>query len=112
MKFDTITINGTDYRVEFNWNCMVAFLEENDLALTAIDDLSKLKPSQVTSFCFEAVKEGARLQEIELPFTLKDFGAAIGVKTVTDLLVVYRRQITANNSVGTTKKKNWLSRRK
>ena len=112
MKFDTININNKSYRVEFNWNSTVAFLEENNLKLTALDDLADLKPSQITGFIYEAVKEGARMQKKEFPFSVHDFGAAIGVKTVGDLLLVYKRQIADDNAKVDTKKKTLFNRKK
>lgn len=112
MKHDTIEINGTPYRIEFNWNAIVAFLEEEDLQLSAIDDLTALKPSQITNFIFQAVKEGARMENADFPFDVKQFGAAIGIADVGKLLVVFQRQAAGNNTVEKTKKKTWFNPRK
>ena len=49
MKHDTIQINNQVYRVEFNWNATVDFLETENLALTDVDSLNSLKPSQITT---------------------------------------------------------------
>ena len=112
MKHDTIEINGTPYRVEFNWNAISNFLEEEDLALNSIDDLTTLKPSQITRFIFEAVKEGSRMQGVDFNFDVKEFGAAIGIAEVGKLLVVFQRQSTAGNKAEKTKKKTWFNPKK
>ena len=112
MKHDTIEINSTQYRIEFNWNAIVSFLEEEDLQLSDIDDLKALKPSQITNFIFQAVKEGARMQGVEFPFDVKQFGASIGIADVGKLLVVFQRQSTGNNTMQETKKKTWFSPKK
>ena len=53
MKHDVVEINGKPWRVEFNWNTIAAFLEANNLELSAVDELQKMKPSQITSLIHE-----------------------------------------------------------
>ena len=105
MKYDTITINETDYRVEFNWNAITDFLESQNLGLADADDLRQLKPSQITALVHSAVKEGARLEQKEFPYTVRDFGAAIGAAEITALLQIYKAQTETATGVQTKKKK-------
>ncbi|MDH5524531.1 MAG: hypothetical protein OEY01_11145 [Desulfobulbaceae bacterium] len=101
MKHDTIDINGATYRVEFNWNATVDFLETEGLNLTDADSLDNLKPSQITSLIYAGVKEGARMEAKDFPFTVKDFGAALGFAEVAALLEIFK----AHTAVKTTAKK-------
>lgn len=97
MKKDTVEINGTDYRIEFNWNAVSNFLEDEGIEVEDLDKMGKLKPSQITKLIFHGIKEGARLQGKELPFTPLDLGAALNVQSIADILTIYRRQITPAN---------------
>jgi len=105
MQHDTITINDTDYRVEFNWNATVDFLEAEKISLTDADKLDNLRPSQITAMIYYGVKEGARLQEKEFPFTVKEFGAALGFADVAALLEIFRAQTSLKTAEVKKKKK-------
>lgn len=108
MKNDTITINNTDYRIEFNWNATCDFMERENIQLKDIDDLNNLTFKQVTSLIYSGVKEGARLEGKPFEFSLLDFGAALNNKTVADLLLVYKRQSQSETMQTTAPKKKWL----
>jgi len=92
MKHDHIEINGTKYRVEFNWNAITDFLESENMALTDADDLRQLKPSQVTGLIYAGVVEGCRLENTPFQFSKLDFGAMISPPVVGQLLLIYQRQ--------------------
>jgi len=83
--------------VEFNWNAITDFLETEELGLADIDDLRTLKPSKITALIYAAVKEGARMQKKDFPFSVKDFGAVIGVAEVTAMFQIFRAQTAVNN---------------
>lgn len=105
MKNDYIQINDTDFRIEFNWNALSDFLENQNIELSDVDKIENLKPHQVTALIYFAVKEGARMEQKDFPFDMRDFGAKLNQTDLADLLVVYRRQSQVKSKVSNTKKK-------
>lgn len=112
MKNDYIEINGEKFRIEFNWNAISLFIEGNNLTLSSIDELNNLKPSQITSLIFNAVKEGARLENKTFDFNEKDVGASLSLKNISDILIVFNRQVQATNANVPVKKKKLFSLKK
>lgn len=112
MKNDVVEINRKPWRIEFNWNTIAAFLEANNLELAAVDELQQLKPSQITDLIFEGLKEGARIEGKEFPYSAKDVGAAISVNDIAALLTIFQKHVTAKNTGDDAKKKKFLSRKK
>lgn len=117
MKNDYIEIDGKKYRVEFTWEAIVNFLEDENLALSDVDDLKNLKPRQVTSLIFAGVVEGCQLDNVEFPFSKKEFSSMIRPYHIGDLITIYTRQTLKENSktasipepVEGTKKKKFLN---
>ena len=107
MKHDTITINKEAYRVEFNWNAITDSLESENLGLADIDDLRTIKPSKLTALMHAGIKEGARLEGKEFPYSVKDFGAAVGPAEITGLLQIFQAQTATENTA--KKKRNRFS---
>lgn len=105
MKHDSIEINGEEYRIEFNWNTVCNFIESQNKTLADLDKLNEMTPRQITAFIFEAIIEGCRLQNVTFPFTIEDFGAAIGFNEVAEILKIYTRQTSVPASVVKAKKK-------
>ena len=105
MKHDTISINQTDYRVEFNWNAICDFLESENLKLTDVDALDNLKPTQITALIYAGIKEGARMENQDFPFSIKDIGAALTITDIAALLEIFKAHTTVNST--DTKKKRW-----
>jgi len=103
MKHDAIEINGITYRIEFNWNTISEFIESTGLSLADLDKMGTMTPRQITSLIYCAIKEGCRMDGIEFPFTMADFGAAIGVNEISEILKIYTRQTSV--SVATVKPK-------
>jgi hypothetical protein len=112
MRNDYIEINGKKFRIEFNWNAISSFIEDNNLSLSSIDELDNLKPSQITSLIFNAIKEGARIENIPFNFNEKDVGASLSLKNISDILVVFNRQVQATNANQPVKKKKLFSLKK
>lgn len=112
MKHDVVEINGQPWRVEFNWNTIAAFLEANNLELSAVDELQKLKPSQITVLIHEALKEGARMESKEFPYSVKDIGSNLSVTDIAALLTVFQKHVSAKNAnTDGAKKKKFFSRK-
>ena len=105
MKHDIITINDTDYRIEFNWNALADFLETENIQLKEIDKLENLSPKQVTSLCYCGVKEGARMENKPFDFNIEDFGANLTPTDIAGLIIIYRRQTEVETKVTDVKKK-------
>ena len=105
MKYDSIEINGTDYRIEFNWNTVCNFIENENKTLADLDRLNEMTPRQITSFIYEAIKEGCRMENVSFPFTLQDFGAMIRIQEIAEILKIYTKQTSVPVSVIKTKKK-------
>lgn len=106
MKNDYIQINkNEEYRIEFNWNALSDFLEHEGIELSDIDKVDNLKPAQITSLIYFAVKEGARMEGKEFTYDMKQFGASLTPNDMADLLVIYRRQSEVKSKVSVSKKK-------
>jgi hypothetical protein len=105
MKYDSIEINGKDYRIEFNWNTIVNFIDADNLTLADLDRLGTMSPRQITNLIWCALKEGCRLEKVEFPFSVEDLGAVLGVETITEILKIYTRQTSTSVVVVKTKKK-------
>lgn len=116
MKNDYIEISGKKYRVEFNWNAITDFLELEGLSLSDVDNLKDLKPRQVTGLIFSGVVEGCYLDNIEFPYTKREFGTMINPTHVGELMLIYSRQTSASlkkepvKEAGASQKKSLMSR--
>lgn len=103
MRSDFITINGQQYRVECNWNCVVAFLESTGRdSMGALAGFGKLKPSDLAGLMACAINEGERLEGHEVHFTAMEIGGVCGTTTMTEFLAIYAKQV---NPEGADKKK-------
>lgn len=92
---DRIEINGTSYRVEVNWNALVAFLEASGRDdVRALVDLTSLKPSDLAGLLAAAVNEGERLDGHESHLTGEDVGAMAGLETMAKFIEIFGRQTT------------------
>lgn len=110
MKFDTIEINGQNYRVEFNWNAIVDFLESENLKLTDVDALDNLKPGQITALIYAGIKEGARLEDKTFDYSVKDLGAALNIQEIAAMLEIFKAQTAVNTPVKKKTKLNFLKK--
>lgn len=94
MTTDYITIDGRQYRVEVNWNAIVAFLESRGTdSLASLSEIDKLRVSDVAPLMAAAINEGERLDGRESKLTGLDLGAMPGfMGAVPEFLRIYGRQ--------------------
>lgn len=112
MKNDYIEIGDKKYRVEFNWNTIVEFLESEELTLNDVDNLKNLRPGQITGLIYAGVREGCSMDNTEFPYSKTEFSRMITPVSVGELLLIYTRQTTATktetrNTEPETKKKKF-----
>ena len=97
MNNDHIIIGGKRYRVEANWNALVAYLKmtgKNDMS--GLSSFAELAPSDITNLMLCCIKEGMRLDGIVLDetFTAEYISERIGMSEVSAFLNIYLRQTT------------------
>jgi len=110
MKNDYLELDGDKCRIEFNWNTISNFIEQNGLELSALDDFKEMKPSQITKLIHHALLEGARLDEKKFDYSADDVGAALSVEDIKDILVIFQSHVNRKNTGNTLKKKTLFSR--
>lgn len=106
MTGETIIITGQAYRVEVNWNTIVAYLEQsgqNDV--TALANFGNLKPSDIAGLLAAAINEGERLEGREVNFTAQEIGAQCGMQEIAEFIRIFSAQ-TAPQTKSTGSKKN------
>lgn len=111
MKPEYIDIRGEKFRIEFNWNATVDFLEKEDLELSDVDSLANLKPSQITTLIYMATAEGQRLDKKPFPLTVRDFGSLLNLPDIKKAFEIYKRQ-TAFDNPAVAQKKTFFQRLK
>lgn len=97
MNKDYIIIGGKRYRVEANWNALVAYLKmtgKNDM--NGLSSFAELAPSDIANLMFCCITEGMRLDGIVLPesFTAESLGEVMNMADVSAFLGIYLRQTT------------------
>jgi len=94
-----ITISGTRYRVEFNWNAVMAFLVEsgND-TMDGLLRLKELKPSELTALTAAAIVEGERIDGRECNLTKEDIGRVMNATTMREIVNIFVEQ--SSNGAG------------
>lgn len=94
-----ITIGGTRYRAEFNWNAITAFLVESGHdTMEGLQCLKDLKPSELTALAAAAVMEGERIEGRECTLKKEDIGRTATADTFRELIAIFVEQ----NSNGET----------
>lgn len=86
-----ITIAGREYRVEVNWNSLVAFLRAVDRdTLDELSHIETLRPSEITTLMAACIEEGERLEGRggNIP-SAQDLGALISLDDAADFLRIY-----------------------
>lgn len=92
---DHIELNGTSYRVEVNWNAIVAFLGASGRDdVRALVDLTSLKPSDLAGLLAASVNEGERLDGHDVHLSGEDVGAMAGLDTMAKFIEIFGRQTT------------------
>lgn len=93
MKKDYIEIAGQRYRVESNWNALMAFLDA--VGRNTLDELSQLgtlRPSELTALMVACITEGERLDGKEFTMSALDLGALVTPAKVREFLDIYASQ--------------------
>ena len=103
---DKITLNdGRAYRVEVNWNALVAFLEaSNRDDVRELVDLASIKPSDLAGLLAASINEGERLDGNSVNFTAEEVGSMAGFGTMAEFITIFTKQTTPNGPVEKEKK--------
>lgn len=92
---DRIELNGTSYRVEVNWNALVAFLEASGRDdVRALVGISSLRPSDMSGLLAAAINEGERLEGHEVHFSGENIGEMASLGTMAQFIEIFSRQTT------------------
>lgn len=92
---DQIRLNGNAYRVEVNWNAIVAYLEASGRDdVRALMDLGSIRPSDLAGLLAAAINEGERLEGREAHFTSADVGAMADFGAMAEFVQIFVRQTT------------------
>lgn len=94
---DTIKLlDGRTFRVEVNWNAIMAFLESSNRDdVRALADFSALKPSDLAPLLTAGINEGNRLDGKEERFTPDEIGALVDITIMAEFIGIFTRQTQA-----------------
>lgn len=93
MPKDFITIDGTQYRVEANWNALVAYLTATGRdTMDALALFGQLRPSDIAPLMAACIAEGERLEGRESDLTAERIGEKCDFDTLTQFMRIYARQ--------------------
>jgi hypothetical protein len=85
--------DGTQVRIEANWNAIAEFAENEGITdLSKLDQLGKMKPSQYPRLIYACAKEGERMDGREFDMPLQDFKALLRFQQVGDFNELYKKQ--------------------
>ena len=93
MKKDYIEIAGKTYRVESNWNALIAFLcavGRDDI--TQLSKIKSIRPSEIMPLMAACIAEGERLDGKDGAPTALDLGAVVTPDDVHEFMDIYARQ--------------------
>ena len=96
MRADYINIGGREYRVEVNWNAIVAYMESSGRdTLQALQDFAHLKPSDIAGLMAAAINEGEAIEGRESSLSAKDIGRMNDMmNAVPQFLDIFIRQMS------------------
>lgn len=96
MEKSFITIAGTSYRVEVNWNALSNFLKAVDRdTLEGLSGLTSMRPSDIAPLMAAAINEGERLEGRESHLTGESLGELIRSSHVGQFMDIYIQQSRA-----------------
>lgn len=93
MRKDYINYNGKQYRVECNWNALIAYLES--VGKNTMADLAKIDqipPSDLTPLMAACVNEGERMDGHDCNLSAKEIGENVTTEEILDFFKVYAAQ--------------------
>ena len=104
---DRITLkDGRTFRVEFNWNAIIAFLDSAGRDdVSSLAGLDKIKPSEFTGLLAAGINEGCRLEGVEVRFTPEEIGALSDLGTMADFIAIFNGQMTPKGAAPEGEKK-------
>ncbi len=93
-----ITLDGTRYRAEFNWNAISAFLVESGRdTWDGLSCLKEIRPSDLAALALAGITEGERLDGKKLELSKEDIGRMLTTDSVRELIAIF----VDHNSNGT-----------
>lgn len=93
MQKDFITIDGRQYRVEANWNALVAYLAATGRdTMDALAKIGQLRPSDIAPLMAACLAEGERLEGRESDLTAERIGEKCGFDSLTQFMNIFGRQ--------------------
>lgn len=103
---DTITlIDGRTFRVEVNWNAIVAFLvSSNRDDVRALADFSALNVSDLAPLLAAGINEGNRLDGKEERFNADEIGALVNIEIMAEFIGIFTRHTQAKGKRKSEKK--------
>lgn len=103
---DQITLNdGRTYRVEVNWNALVAFLEaSNRDDVRELVNLTTLKPSDLAGLLAASIHEGERLEGNEVNYTAEEIGALVDFGKMAEFIQIFTKQTQPKGAEEAAKK--------
>ena len=104
---DRITLkDGRTFRVEFNWNAIIAFLDSAGRDdVSSLAGLATIKPSEFTGLLAAGINEGFRLDGVEARVTPEEIGALSDLGTMTDFITIFTQQTMPKGASPEGKKK-------
>lgn len=88
-----VTIGRNRFRVEFNWNAIMAFLVESGHdTMEGLSALRNLKPSEITALAVAGIAEGERIDGREFALTKEDLGREMTPDTALEIIEIYVAQ--------------------
>lgn len=93
MVKDFLTIADRQYRVEVNWNAIVAYLEATGRdTMDSLSLLGQIRPSDLAPLMVACICEGERLEGRECDLTAERIGELCDFAKLTEFLQIYARQ--------------------
>lgn len=88
-----VTIGGRQYRVEFNWNAISAFLVESGRdTMEGLASLTTLRPSDIVPLAYAAISEGERLEGRSLEITRENLGENLNAGVIREIIGIFAEQ--------------------
>lgn len=101
MRVRYVTIGGKRYRVEFNWNALMAFLVESGRdTMEGLASLKNLKPSDIIPLAYAAIKEGERIDGRELSLTKEGLGECLDAGIIREIISIFAEQNSSGKEKG------------
>ena len=86
-------IDGRSFRVEVNWNAIVAFLEASGRDdVRELANFAALKPSDLAGLLAASINEGARLDGESVHFTAAEIGALVEIGVMAKFIAIFSHQ--------------------